>query len=357
MKKFHWVSISLGVVLLAVLILKIGPAALWKELSLIGWNLVPLILIEGFADLFRTQGWRHCLSGPHRSLTFFQVFRIRMAGFSINYLTPTAGVGGEITKGTLLSLKHRGPQAASGVIIGKLADALAQLSFVVVGSVTVLWRVPLPRGVWIAILVGGLLLSAGILGFLAVQRWGKLGMLLRWLVAHRVGGSVLKRATAHITRVDEELTSFYRDRPYDLPLAVFWHIAGMACGIVQSWYFLFLLTDHPSITLAAGIWFLGSWLDLLSFALPYNIGILEATRVLVFNALGFQSALGLTFGIMLRLEQIFWAGIGLLIYATLLGEKREDLQPEEESAGSAQIRRSKREERSLAYEGLDKKAL
>jgi len=73
--------------------------------------------------------------------------------------------------------------------------------------------------------------------------------------------------------------------------------------------------------MAAGIWFLGSWLDLLSFPLPYNIGVLEATRVIAFRALGFHSALGLTYGITLRLEQIFWAGIGLLLYTTLLAEK------------------------------------
>ena len=74
--------------------------------------------------------------------------------------------------------------------------------------------------------------------------------------------------------------------------------------------------------MAAGIWFLGSWFDLLSFALP-NIGFLEATRVVAFRALGFQSALGLAYGIALRLEQIFWAGVGLLIYTTLLVKKEE----------------------------------
>ena len=323
MKKFHKFSILLGALLLMLLIWKIGPRALWQQLTTLGWSLVPLILIEGVADLFRTLGWRYCLSEYHRSLPFFRIFQIRMAGTSINHLTPTAGLGGELTKGTLLSLNSRGLEAASGVIIGKLAEALAQLLFVVVGSITILWRVPLPPGIWVAILIGGSLLSAGILGFLAVQRYGKLGALMRWFVAHRIGGHALDKATLHITKVDDELKSFYRERPMDLPLAIFWHIVGMACGIVQSWYFLFLLTDHASWTMAAGIWFLGGWLDLMSFALPYNIGVLEATRVITFEALGFHSALGLTFGITLRLEQIFWTGVGLLIYTTLLVKKEE----------------------------------
>jgi len=318
MKKFHVGCLLVGILLLALLIGQIGPRQLWQELALLGWGLIPLILIEGVADLFRTQGWRYCLSGPHRSMPFFQIFRIRLAGGSINYLTPTAGLGGEVTKGTLLSLNHRGAEAASGVLIGKLADSLALLIFVSLGSLTVLWKIHLSSVVWIALLSGTLLLAAGILGFLIFQKYGKLGSILRWLVAHRVGGQVFEKAADHMNEVDRVLKSFYRERPMDLPLAVFWHIMGMACGILQSWYFFFLLTDDASLVMAAGVWFLGSWFDLLSFALPYNIGVLEATRVIAFRALGFEAALGLTYGIMLRLEQIFWAGVGLLIYGTLL---------------------------------------
>jgi uncharacterized protein (TIRG00374 family) len=323
MKKFHTYCILIGGILLAFLIWKIGLGVLWEELALLGWGLVPLILIEGVADLFRTLGWRYCLSGPHRSLSFFELFRIRMSGISINYVTPTAGIGGEVTKGTLLSLSHRGPEAATGVIIGKLAEALAQLLFVVVGSVTVLWGIQLPTGAWTAMLIGTILLGAGIFGFLAVQKYGKLGAVIRWLVAHKIGARTLGKTAHYITEVDQELKLFYRERPMDLPLSVFWHIVGMACGIVQSWFFLYLLTDQASFLLAGGIWFLGSWFDLLSFALPFNIGVLEATRVIAFRALGFQSALGLTFGLTLRLEQVFWAGVGLLIYSTLLIEKRK----------------------------------
>jgi hypothetical protein len=145
---------------------------------------------------------------------------------------------------------------------------------------------------------------------------------VRWAVSRGIGGKPLERAAENITQVDQALKTFYREQPRDLPLSMAWHTVGMACGIVQSWYFLYLVTGRSSFLLAAGIWFLGSWLDLMSFAIPFHIGVLEATRVAVFRILGFQSALGLTFGVSLRIEQIFWAGVGLLIYFGLLAEKR-----------------------------------
>ncbi len=324
MKKFHAATIILGSAFLLYLIWHIGPRALIQEFQTIGWGLAPLVLIEGVADIFHAIGWRHCLSKPHSEMSFFRIFRIRMSGVSINYLTPTATLGGEVTKGALLSSDHKTAGAVTGVVIGKLAYVLAQLIFVSLGSIVTLLEVELPTGVWPALLVSSALLALGIFSFLLVQKYGKLGALVRWLVSHNVGGKLLKGAASHITAIDNELKLFYSNSPMALPVAVAWHILGMGCGILQSWYFLFLLTDHPSMLVAGGIWFLGSWFDLLSFAIPMGIGIQEATRVLAFNAVGYGSLMGLAYGVTLRIEQLFWAGFGLLCYASLMSEKKKE---------------------------------
>jgi glycosyltransferase 2 family protein len=328
MKIFHTVCVILGLGLLAVLVWNIGLGELWKDLCLLGWGLVPLILIEGVADIFHTLGWRHCLSGFHRSIPFFRIFRIRLSGYSINYLTPTASLGGEVTKGTLLTMDQSGTGAVTGVLIGKLAYTLAQLIFVSVGSIIVLWDVSLPPGVWTAMLAGSAMLAAGVFAFLLIQKYGKLGALVRWFANRRIGGKYLQNADQHVTAVDNELRYFYSHRPGDLPCAILWHMVGFVCGIIQTWYFLFLLSNSPSITVAAGIWFLGSWFDFLTFAVPLGIGVQEATRVIALKAVGFDMAMGLAYGVTLRLEQIFWAGCGLLCYLTLLSQKPAKKQKE-----------------------------
>jgi uncharacterized protein (TIRG00374 family) len=322
-KRFHLFAILCGCLLIALLIHRIGPIQLWSQLKLLGWALVPLILIEGVANLFHTQAWRHCLSDAHRALPFFRIFCIRMAGYSINYLTPTAGMGGEVAKGVLLASDSTGSESATGIIIDKLSYALAQLIFVVGGTLITLPAMRMPRGIWVAMLAGTILLGAGMLIFLAMQKYGKLGAFLRWFVNHRLGGRRVEKMAILITGVDEKLLLFYQRRRADLLLSVFWHIAGMACGILQCYYFLTVLTVHASLTVAAGIWFLGTWFSLLSFALPVDLGVMEATRVISFVVFGLQSSLGLTYGITLRLEQIFWAAVGLLIYAILAVQMRK----------------------------------
>jgi len=317
MKKLNVILLVLGAAFLAYLVWKTGLGELYREVSLLGWGLIPLILCEGVAEFIHVAGWRYCLSGSHRSLSMVHLFRIRMAGYAINYLTPTAAIGGELTKAVLLASNRSGPEAATGVLIGKLCFAFAHLLFVVIGSIMTLWRIDLPRTVWLGMLVSGSLVAGGMVAFLLIQKYGKLGALIRWLVARKVGGSMLQQAAQAISEVDEALKVFYRERPLDLLRAVGWHQVGYSVGIVHTWLFFSLLHQDVPWTVAAGVWFLGMWFDLLTFAIPMNAGTLEGTRIVALRAIGYGSLMGMTYGVALRLGQLFWSVFGLLVYGRL----------------------------------------
>jgi hypothetical protein len=156
--------------------------------------------------------------------------------------------------------------------------------------------------------------------FLLLQKRGKLGAVIRWLAARRMGGPALQKAAGNITEVDEALKAFYQERPRDLRLAVCWHLVGYSVGIFQTWLFLSLLNRGASLGVAANIWFLGMWFDLLTFAVPLNLGTLEGTRIVTLKASGYNALLGMTYGVALRLAQLFWAGFGLLCYALLASQ-------------------------------------
>ncbi|HWI58448.1 MAG TPA: lysylphosphatidylglycerol synthase domain-containing protein [Bacillota bacterium] len=320
MKKLHGVLLLLGLAFLAYLLWRIGLGELGHELGSLGWGLIPLILSEGAAELIHTAGWRHCLSGSLRSVPLMRLFSIRMAGYAINYLTPTASLGGEITKAALLAGNQRGPEAVSGVLLGKLCFGLAHLLFVCLGAVLVLWRLHLPWGLWVGMLISSGLVALGMGIFLLLQKRGQLGGLMRWLAARRIGGPALQRAAGAISEVDAVLQASYRDRPRELCLAIGWHLLGYSLGIVQAWLFFRLLTPNASWTLAAGIWFFGMWFDLVTFAVPLNLGTLEGSRILVLKAFGYSALLGMTYGVALRLAQLCWAAFGLATHGWLAAQ-------------------------------------
>src|SRR5215475_10660107 len=169
-KLFHALLLCSGGAFLAYLIWKIGLREIWHELTSLGWGLIPLVMAEGIGEMIHTLGWRHCMNEPYRSLSWFFLFRVRMAGYAINYLTPTAALGGEVTKAALLASNHRGPEAVSGVLIGKLCYAFAHVLFVVVGSVIILWGVKIPPPLWAAMLFSSAVVAAGIAAFFLLQK-------------------------------------------------------------------------------------------------------------------------------------------------------------------------------------------
>jgi uncharacterized membrane protein YbhN (UPF0104 family) len=321
MKKLQLILLGLGLVFLAGLLAKVGVRELWRELALLGWGLIPLMLGEGVAEMIHTIGWRCCLSGPLRSLSWWALFRIRMAGYAINYLTPTAALGGEVTKGVLLAARHRGPEAASGVLIGKVCFALAHLLFVGLGALLVLWRVKLPTVLWLSMLLSGGLLAGGMIVFLLLQKSGQLGGIVRWLAARKTAGPTIQRVAQDFTVVDETMKRFYQETPDRLFLAISWHLLGYSTGIFQTWLFFHLLHQEASWTVASCTWFLGMWFDLLTFAVPQNLGTLEGTRVIVLQAFGYTSLMGAAYGFAFRLAQIFWSCFGLANHALLVSRK------------------------------------
>lgn len=326
MKVLNAILLTLGSALLAGLLWSIGPRELWRELSSLGWGLIPFMMCEGISEMIHTFGWRRCFNGNLRSVSWSFLFRVRMSGYAINYLTPTASLGGEVTKATLLASKGRVSQAASGVLIGKVCFSVAHLLFVALGTLIILHTVRLEKVVWVPLLLSVLLVACGIFVFFLLQVRGQLGAPIRWLAAKGVGGRKLEKAAANLNTLDDEMRAFYREHPKDMCFAICCHLLGYSVGIAQTWFFFHLL-QPTSLSVAAAIWFLGMWFDLLTFAIPMNAGSLEGSRVLVFKLLGFTAPLGMAYGVALRLAQILWATIGLLFYGQLIARKRAVSNP------------------------------
>lgn len=319
----HRLTLALGIALLAVLLWKMGPVALGQNLLLLGRFWVPLIFVEGLGEACHATGWRYCLSGGHQRLSWLRVAMIRQAGMAFNYLTPTVHLGGELIKGTLLGRDGEAVEAATAVIVGKLALVLSQLLLVTIASATALWMISLPVHLWLGWALGTSAFFAGIVSFFLLQRHGKLGAVIR--AAQRIGlrGKRIKAMAGWLSAVDQGLCEFHKERPGDLARALFWHILGYSCGLLQTWLFLSWAGHEPLWRIGAVIWALGAWFDLVGFVVPAGIGVQEGSRVLAFHAVGFDSLGGLTFGVVQRLTKAFWALVGLACYGLLIRD-RED---------------------------------
>jgi hypothetical protein len=238
-----------------------------------------------------------------------------MAGWAINYLTPTASIGGEVTRASLLAGHRDGTNAVSSVFLDKLTTAVAHLLLVAAGAVLLSFRIKLPPQFWIAMATTTALITVGIVAFLVFQTSGTMETACRWLVRRKLGGRLAESAVRNLSQVDGVLRQFYRDHPHDLMLSVFWHVLGHSVAFAHTWLFLTLIGSPAPLVMVAAAASLALWFDLLTFAVPANLGTLEASRVLALKLLGGGALLGVTFGVAIRAAQVFWAGFGLVSYA------------------------------------------
>src|ERR1044071_8468046 len=219
MKKLNAILLVAGLMFLGWLVWKTGPQELWQQIAILGWGIIPLVLIEGAANLAHTIGWRYLIGRNECTVPLSRLFRMAMAGYAINYLTPTASVGGEISRAALLASNQNGVAAVRSVLLDKLTTAIAHMILALGGAVLLLWKEKLPIQLCIAMAAVTALVGGGLLVFL-LQKHGKLGGFLRWLVAHRIGGRFLAETSDRISQVDASMREFYRERPRDLALSI-----------------------------------------------------------------------------------------------------------------------------------------
>jgi hypothetical protein len=311
-RKLSLSLLVLGLGFLTYLIWHVGPLELAKDVRAVGWGIAALILAEGLANLAHTLGWRHCISRRGPPVPIWRLFSVALAGFASNYLLPMAAVGGEATKAAVLAKTRPAPDAFSSVLLDKLSTAIAHLLLAMLGAALVVWSAELPANLLAAMALTTLVLAGGMAGFFLVQRYGKMGALLRWLTDRHLGGDLVRQAAQKVSEVDAALTRFYSERPLDFVISVVWHLLGHAVALFHAWIFLEVLHQPAAFLPIACAGLLSLWFDLLTFAVPLNLGALEGSRMIALKTLGANASMGMAFGVSVRIAQLFWVACGLL---------------------------------------------
>ncbi len=318
MRLVHALALLLGTLLFAALLAHVGPQRLWHDASALGWGVAIVIAIEGVADFLHTWAWQRCFAPAHRPGAL-RLWWPHLAGAAINFVTPTATLGGEIVRGTLVPAEVPGAEATASLAINKLSATLSDALLAAAGVALLLWTVDLAPEVRGGVLAGAGLFGAGVVGFLAVQRRGRLATLVgeRRGVARLVGAERAARLARAAADVDARIARFHAERPGDLAAAVALHVAGSGLGAVQLWVFLRWLSVPADVATLALVFLVARVLDLASFFVPARLGAQEGARMVAMRLAGLDPSLGLLFSLVLRLEQVTWAAAGFAAYAAL----------------------------------------
>jgi Lysylphosphatidylglycerol synthase TM region len=314
----HRGLIALGTVGLVALVLRSGPAVLARDAAALGVGAALVVAVAVLEHALHALAWGRCFDAAHRP-SARALFSAQLAAHAVNLATPTATLGGEVVRGGLAAGVPPSARLAA-LTADRLALALADTGIGVAGC-AVLWLSGVLDGpLRLAVAAGGLALAAGVAGFLGLQRRGNLASLVGAgrLPRRLLGPARADRLERAAREIDGRLAALHAERPGDFLAAVALHALGTSVGALQLALFLAWLGVPFTLGGVLAMFAAATALDLFSFFVPWRVGAQEGARMVAFAVGGLEPARGLLFSLVLRLEQLVFGAVGLLLYARAL---------------------------------------
>jgi len=310
-KNIHTLMLGLGAICFALLVGQIGPETLWHDTVKLSWGAALIISVAAIEHLLHTFAWQRCFQAAERP-SLWRLYSAYLAGGAINIVTPTATLGGELVRGGLLPGVPVALAAAT-VAVDRLAHALADTGLGILGLLVLVRAPSLGALTHLAIAAAAVLFLTGIGIFWALQRNGRLlSRIVNHSVVRRICGPTLAEGLrAGSASVDLRIATFHAERTNDLLAATALHVTGSLMGAVQLALFFSFVSAPVTPRMTIQIFLVGIALDLFSFFVPARLGAQEGARMLAVSLVGLKPARGLLFSLVLRVEQVAWAGIGL----------------------------------------------
>lgn len=322
---------ALGLALLVWMVQKIGIDVLLGNLKAFGFtNTLALIAVYTLAQIAFCAAWHVILVTYQRSIRFRDTFRAYAAGDALNMTVPSANLAGEPVKVLLMRDKIAAEPAIASVTVYKFADFISLTLFLLFGWIFQFFFFSLPAA-WNA---GGGVIAAGMAAgcflFYALQKKGVYHPAGKFLQKIGLGHWVIhKLESAHF--IDHSIREFYIHHPVKFWEGVFYNFLAWFGGVAEIMLFMKLTGAEASFAAALTIETFSLFINNVTFFVPARIGVGEGGRVLLFAALGYPTALGLSYGIIRRIRELAWVAIGLII---LLLAKRNQYSRDPASADS-----------------------
>ena len=298
MKRFAAAATVLGALTFVLLLRNLDMAQIVALVVSAGWGVLFIVGQEIVAHVLNALGWRFAFE-PRQAgtVSFGRLVQLRIAGDAVNYLTPTATVGGEVSRAVMLRARDAVGVEPTSIIVAKIAQTIAQALFVACGVVLVVRAHMHPAGVP-ALEIAGATIVLLLLLVLAVPR--------------------VRRALPPAPRlraIGRQLADFLRHHRGRGAASIALFFAGYAWGVVEAWWICRCLGLDLSVSTILAIETMSAGVDGVLFMVPAKIGTQEGGKAAIFAALGLSSSAGFAFGLLRHVRELVWAAVGLVICA------------------------------------------
>lgn len=346
-KKYQNAFFVFGLLLLLAMVAQLDFGQVWQGLKHAGYWFVAVLALWGVLYMFNTAAWYLIIKGvcsePSDDGTrpgqpsFGWLYKITVSGFALNYATPGGLMGGEPYRVMELAPKIGTERASSSVILYAMTHIFSHFWFWLGSALLFLLLHPINflTGLLLAATISFCLL--GIWFFVAGYRKGLANRMMNLLrhvpFVKRWAQPFVDKHREQLDTIDHQIAALHRQNPHNFIGAVALELVCRICSAFEIFFILLVLRSGDSnldkilMVLMPGTDFLNCVLILaftslfanLLFFMPLQLGGREGGFLMSTTTLGIGASGGIFIALIVRIRELIWTGIGLLLIK--LGKK------------------------------------
>jgi uncharacterized membrane protein YbhN (UPF0104 family) len=311
MRRLQTLILLLAVCFYVWFLRRFGLSTVLSYVELAGWGLVLTTTLEAVARLANTLGWRVTIMDYPRNLGFGELFVARISGEAIDYVTPSAQLGGQFVMAIMVRRKLAMALGLATVVVASLAEALGQIGFISGALISALpFEARLHHLFWPV--MGGLMIAIGLVAaFFVVQMKHPFSLLWKAAAKLNIGHLGDLEVKAAADEADALLVDFYRHHRGRLALSCLCYLFAWSMGPVEIAILLALLHQPVTIVTVLLVEALGLLIERATFLIPAKLVSQEGGKALILSLLGYPAGVGFAIGVLRRIKEMTWVLIGL----------------------------------------------
>ncbi|MEO1628091.1 MAG: flippase-like domain-containing protein [Bacteroidota bacterium] len=303
----------LGMAVFVYLVYELGWDALVESVGQVGWYWLPILLLALGWQACHTLAWHEVLSFFGHRIAFSKLFKLKMIAEAINMVLPSANLGGDTARASMIRSDVPLSGGIPSVMIDKTLDYISKMVFNILGFGIAIFYIEIPSS-WFW---GCVIYLSFIFVFYVLLVWLQIRGLSGWLLTLTRLIPPLRKALEkrrdQLQLLDGNLREAYTKGSRRLVVAGLWHSLGRAMGMVEIWLVMWLL---GAPTTFVEVFFVAAVVNVVNgvfFLIPGQWGVAEGAQAMLVQLLGYGTAIGLSLGIIRRIRRLLLTAVGLLI--------------------------------------------
>jgi uncharacterized membrane protein YbhN (UPF0104 family) len=306
-------AFTAGLALLVFLIYRTGHRSILESMSRVGWGFLVIVGLNISRHLLRSASLYVAIPPEHRTFRYRRVAMARFGGEAVNFFSFAGPFLGDATKAVLLRRDLSLTHAASAVISDNILYYLSVILMILAGVATLLYVYgssgQAMNNVLALIVAGAVLLL--LLPLLAIKfRIKPLSRFMAWMLSQGKLPQFILTRQHHIVNVEENVFEFYHKRRRDFFLVFGISVSVHLLSVTEVFLAMRYLGFDSPVSTAFIIESLTKVINAVFGFIPGVIGAYEGGNVLILNASGYSTAVGMALALVRR---------GAILISTLIG--------------------------------------